>query len=81
MFIAAFFSGQALIQLYWIRQLFMLQPDGYKPIKASAAGLSNAVEAAQQQANDEAIQTAIDYAPIYAVGNICIGELAPSHRC
>ncbi|EPT03831.1 hypothetical protein FOMPIDRAFT_1115036 [Fomitopsis schrenkii] len=62
-FIAAFFSGQVVLQLAWIRKLFTLDPAGYQNINGGST----------QTAEDvEAIQTATEYAPIYALGNLCI---------
>ncbi|PCH34173.1 hypothetical protein WOLCODRAFT_94949 [Wolfiporia cocos MD-104 SS10] len=66
-FIAAFFSGQVVLQLAWIRKLFALDPSGYKPISGSAA--TSAGPTAEEA---EAINTAVKYAPIYALGNLCI---------
>lgn len=64
-FIAAFFSGQVVLQLAWIRKLFTLDPAGYQNINGGST----------QTAEDvEAIQTATEYAPIYALGNLCIGK-------
>ena len=64
-FIAAFFSGQVVLQLAWIRKLFTLDPAGYQSINGGSV----------QTAEDvEAIQTATEYAPIYALGNLCIGK-------
>ena len=59
-----------VLQLYWIRQLFVLKPKhaGYQPIQGT--------DEREQQAADEAAAAALAYAPIYAFGNICIG--APS---
>ncbi|PSS02344.1 hypothetical protein PHLCEN_2v4037 [Hermanssonia centrifuga] len=56
-FIAAFFSGQTALQLYWIRELFLLDDSN------NTEGTTAATEAAH---------VAIAYAPIYAVGNLCI---------
>ncbi|GJF00202.1 hypothetical protein PsYK624_164820 [Phanerochaete sordida] len=70
-FIAAFFSGQMVLQLYWIRQLFALKPAGYQRIRDAGAQTSGA-DALAQQAADEAAAAAVAYAPIYALGNVCI---------
>ncbi|KAI0734425.1 hypothetical protein C8Q72DRAFT_391532 [Fomitopsis betulina] len=62
-FIAAFFSGQMVLQLAWIRKLFTLDTAGYQSVDDDST----------QTAEDvEAIQTATEYAPIYALGNLCI---------
>ncbi|KIP03630.1 hypothetical protein PHLGIDRAFT_94545 [Phlebiopsis gigantea 11061_1 CR5-6] len=66
-FIGAFFSGQMLAQLYWIRQLYKTSPLGYQPLRGVGAG-----EVAKEQAEDEAAAAAVQYAPIYAIGNLCI---------
>lgn len=71
-FIAAFFSGQVVLQLYWIRQLFALNPTGYQPIKGTGASQSETTEFGKQQAADEAASVAVSYAPVYALGNLCI---------
>ncbi|KZT72852.1 hypothetical protein DAEQUDRAFT_663287 [Daedalea quercina L-15889] len=64
-FIAAFFSGQVVLQLAWIRKLFSLDHAGYRRIDSNdTQGMT--VE------DVESIQTATEYAPIYALGNICI---------
>ncbi|KAI0694424.1 hypothetical protein BC835DRAFT_1274564 [Cytidiella melzeri] len=59
MFIAAFFTGQTLLQVYWIRQLFLLNPAGYKSVGDAGE-------------MDEAVRAAIQYTPIFALGNLCI---------
>jgi hypothetical protein len=69
MFIGAFFSGQMILQLYWIRQLFTLKPTGYQSLQKGQGH-----DAAKNQAMDEATAAAVQYAPIYALGNLCIGE-------
>ncbi|KAH9837225.1 uncharacterized protein C8Q71DRAFT_706782 [Rhodofomes roseus] len=64
-FISAFFSGQVVLQLAWIRKLFSLNPAGYEKI---GAGDTNGVTAEEVAS----VQTATEYAPIYALGNLCI---------
>ncbi|KZT02241.1 uncharacterized protein LAESUDRAFT_662326 [Laetiporus sulphureus 93-53] len=56
-FIAAFFSGQMILQLAWIRQLFKLDPT------ENSMDTSDEVESAR---------TSVAYAPVYALGNLCI---------
>ena len=63
-----------VIQLYWIRQLFALKPAGYQSIQAAGATQSERTGFGKQQAADEAAEVAIKYAPIYAIGNLCIGQ-------
>lgn len=54
-----------VLQLAWIRKLFTLDTAGYQSVDDDST----------QTAEDvEAIQTATEYAPIYALGNLCIGE-------
>ena len=68
-FIAAFFSGQVVLQLSWIRKLFENDvPEGYQPI---GTGVDNNVAAKEKQKD---WQIALSYAPVYALGNFCIGE-------
>ena len=75
-FIAAFFSGQAVLQLYWIRKLFLLDPPEYQRLSTSpAAGVSApTIEAGNKLEEEEAVRTAVEYAPIFALGNLCIGQ-------
>lgn len=76
-FIAAFFSGQVILQAYWIRQLFKLSPavEGYQRLDALASEASDVVAPGQaNQQDEEGARTALSYAPVYALGNICIGE-------
>ncbi|KAI0658316.1 hypothetical protein C8Q70DRAFT_917696 [Cubamyces menziesii] len=66
-FIAAFFSGQVVLQLSWIRKLFENDvPEGYQPI---GTGVDNNVAAKEKQKD---WQIALSYAPVYALGNFCI---------
>ncbi|TFK86326.1 hypothetical protein K466DRAFT_493007 [Polyporus arcularius HHB13444] len=54
-FIAAFFSGQVVLQLAWIRELFKRDPpNGYT------------------KDEERAWKVALDYAPVYVLGNLCI---------
>ena len=62
-----------LAQLYWIRQLFKASPPGYQPLRSASLARGDASEMAKEQAEDEAAEAAVQYAPIYAVGNLCIG--------
>ncbi|KAH9885378.1 hypothetical protein C8Q73DRAFT_740835 [Cubamyces lactineus] len=65
-FIAAFFSGQVVLQLAWIRKLFENDvPEGYQPIGSGASDV-----AAKQKQKEW--QIALSYAPVYALGNFCI---------
>jgi len=68
-FIAAFFSGQMILQLAWIRKLFKISPQGYQSIGSSPDTGDHVGLTAQ---SEEEIQSALDYAPIYALGNLCI---------
>ncbi len=72
-FIAAFFSGQTVLQLYWIRQLF-LRKQGYKQLHTAPASGASAVEADRELDEQAAVRSAVEYAPIYSIGNLCIGE-------
>ncbi|KAI8980582.1 hypothetical protein BD414DRAFT_420732 [Trametes punicea] len=66
-FIAAFFSGQVVIQLAWIRKLFQNDPPGgYQTIEPNANPEITAKE------NERAWNVALNYAPVYALGNFCI---------
>ncbi|OSD01174.1 hypothetical protein PYCCODRAFT_1445880 [Trametes coccinea BRFM310] len=70
-FIAAFFSGQVVLQLAWIRKLFQQDPPGgYQPIGASG----NPEIAAKE--DERAWKVALSYAPVYALGNFCIAVAA-----
>jgi len=64
-FIAAFFSGQVVLQLAWIRKLFSIDPSGYQNIGRDSADGVTAEEV-------ESVQTATEYATVYALGNLCI---------
>ncbi|KIJ09943.1 hypothetical protein PAXINDRAFT_119725, partial [Paxillus involutus ATCC 200175] len=55
-FIAAFFAMQVVLQLYWIKNLFIV----------------NSVTLAQPEYTNEPEPTQVAYAPIYALGNLCI---------
>ncbi|TBU41747.1 hypothetical protein BD309DRAFT_867707 [Dichomitus squalens] len=57
-FIAAFFSGQVVLQLAWIRQIFANDPpNGYQAIAQDPSSTGEAQD---------------DYVPVYAIGNFCI---------
>ncbi|KAH9923143.1 uncharacterized protein BXZ73DRAFT_51034 [Epithele typhae] len=66
-FIAAFFTGQVVLQLAWIRKLFTSEPPasyptlGYQTIRAGVD---------TEEARSWAV--ALSYAPVYALGNLCI---------
>ncbi|KAI0652724.1 hypothetical protein C8Q79DRAFT_1061887 [Trametes meyenii] len=65
--IAAFFSGQVVLQLAWIRKLFEHEPSGeYQPIGAAL----NADVTAKER--ERGWKVALSYAPVYALGNFCI---------
>lgn len=70
MFIAAFFSGQMILQVTWIRKLFLLKPTGYKPLLKAGKNTTDDVNHIEEQA---ALDTTLKYVPIYALGNLCIG--------
>ncbi|CDO77275.1 hypothetical protein BN946_scf184753.g25 [Trametes cinnabarina] len=66
-FIAAFFSGQVVLQLAWIRKLYQRDPPGgYQTID----GVGNPEVAAKE--DERAWKVALSYAPVYALGNFCI---------
>jgi len=74
-FIAAFFSGQAALQAYWIRQLFKLGPDGYQRIDTAPPAASDSLTGTKNvtaKEDEKAVQTTLNYAPVYAIGNLCI---------
>ncbi len=80
MFIGAFFSGQTILQIYWIRQLFMIR-NGYQTINSAGlkkTGVATA-ETEHALAEEEAVRAATEYAPIFALGNLCIGGLLFTH--
>ena len=82
-FIAAFFSGQTILQLYWIKSLFDISPQSlpnseYERIQSSEGADSGAIKASQVSLHEKteeqaAVKTTLDYVPIYAIGNLCIG--------
>ncbi|KAI0347873.1 hypothetical protein BDW22DRAFT_1320281 [Trametopsis cervina] len=72
MFIAAFFSGQTILQAYWIRRLFLLKNTRHQTIEAVGGNRGNMEEMDRQIAADEAVTAAVEYAPIFALGNLCI---------
>ena len=72
-FIAAFFSGQVVLQLTWIRQLFRVPPvEDYDPIPNTAL-LGKSIEEQNDIDERRAWKAAVGYAPVYALGNLCIG--------
>ncbi len=79
-FIAAFFSGQVVLQLAWIRELFKRDPpNGYTkvPGNPSPPALTGQeqpmLRPAEGKDEERAWKVALDYAPVYALGNLCIG--------
>lgn len=72
-FIAAFFSGQMVLQISWIRKLFLLKPGAYKPLQVAGGNGRDAIEGDTIIEEQAAIDTALRYVPIYALGNLCIG--------
>ncbi|KAI0352267.1 hypothetical protein OH77DRAFT_1486044 [Trametes cingulata] len=65
-FIAAFFSGQVILQLAWIRKLFEQdKPGGYQAIGAGNPEV-------QAKEDERGWKVALSYAPVYALGNFCI---------
>ncbi|GBE89877.1 hypothetical protein SCP_1702030 [Sparassis crispa] len=50
-FIAAFFSGQAALQVYWIRQLFNLNGEGYRRLDVSPPNTSRALNKSMAETN------------------------------
>lgn len=80
MFIGAFFSGQTILQIYWLRQLFMIR-NGYQTINSAGLKKTGAATAETEHAlaEEEAVRAATEYAPIFALGNLCIGELPFTH--
>ena len=72
-FIAAFFSGQVVLQLTWIRQLFLAPPaEDYDPIPNTAIS-GKSIEEQIDIDERRAWKAAVGYAPVYALGNLCIG--------
>ncbi|KAL6307783.1 hypothetical protein BKA93DRAFT_726829 [Sparassis latifolia] len=71
-FIAAFFSGQVALQVYWIRQLFNLNGEGYRRLDVPPPNTSRPLNKSMAEINEEAVKTALDYVPVYALGNLCI---------
>ncbi|KAI0756116.1 hypothetical protein C8Q80DRAFT_1092197 [Daedaleopsis nitida] len=78
MFIAAFFSGQVVLQLAWIRKLFKGDPpNGYQTIsgKPPSRGVGqeqSIVQPLNEKQEERAWKAALAYAPVYALGNFCI---------
>lgn len=66
-----------MLQLYWIRKLFTLDPEGYQALASSPAA-AQTTSPDKDLSSQEAVQTAIEYAPIYALGNLCIGTIFSS---
>ncbi|KAI0937294.1 hypothetical protein AcV5_005235 [Taiwanofungus camphoratus] len=69
-FIAAFFSGQVVLQLVWIRKLFRIGPDGYSSIDSSAP--TQALNGNAEGIPNDDEKTALSYVLIYALGNLCV---------
>ncbi|KAI0778913.1 hypothetical protein BD413DRAFT_466092 [Trametes elegans] len=64
-FIAAFFSGQVMVQLAWIKQLFQNDPPGgYQAI--------GGIPEVTTKESERGWKVALSYAPVYALGNFCI---------
>ena len=83
-FIAAFFSGQVVLQLAWIRKLFVDDPpNGYQAIAQNAPSAASHEGSAMQPVSDKederAWKVALSYALVYAIGNLCIGASYPFH--
>ncbi|KAI0070329.1 hypothetical protein K474DRAFT_1693846 [Panus rudis PR-1116 ss-1] len=70
-FIAAFFSGQTVLQAVWIRQIFALKPGEYQRLtdNANKGANANSDKSIEEQA---AIKATLEYVPIFALGNLCI---------
>ncbi|KAF8844138.1 hypothetical protein BDN67DRAFT_895407 [Paxillus ammoniavirescens] len=77
-FIAAFFAMQLVLQLYWIKNLFTVTSDHpspkYEHPVSHPGGISEADLATltQPESTNEPEPAQIAYAPIYALGNLCI---------
>ncbi|RDX46733.1 hypothetical protein OH76DRAFT_1355370 [Lentinus brumalis] len=78
-FIAAFFSGQVVLQLAWIRELFKHDPpNGYEKIPGTPSPPTLTgpeqpmLPPAEGKDEKRAWKVALDYAPVYALGNLCI---------
>ncbi|TBU54400.1 hypothetical protein BD310DRAFT_886286 [Dichomitus squalens] len=77
-FIAAFFSGQVVLQLVWIRQIFANDPpNGYQAIARNPSSTGEAHDESPMQPTadkeeERAWKVALSYAPVYAIGNFCI---------
>ncbi|KAH7916923.1 hypothetical protein BV22DRAFT_1027227 [Leucogyrophana mollusca] len=77
-FIAAFFSLQILLQLYWIRKLFVAssanESPKYEHRVTLPGGISETDPAtlAPSENPNEPEPAQMAYGPIYALGNICI---------
>ena len=62
-----------VLQSYWIKQLWSFGRGGYTRIEDAGAQNSGDNDLDRENAADEAVQAATQYAPIYALGNLCIG--------
>lgn len=65
-----------MLQLVWIRKLFHIGPDGYRGIDNSAP--TQALNGNAEGIPNDDEKTALSYVPIYALGNLCVGEQWPS---
>ncbi|KZP27644.1 hypothetical protein FIBSPDRAFT_853507 [Athelia psychrophila] len=71
-FIAAFFSFQALFQLYWIAGLFKAKSASPSPKYEHRVTLGSEVPGVNAYAEGEPEPAQMAYVPIYALGNLCI---------
>lgn len=70
-----------IAQGYWIWQLWNVKPEGYERIDGSK-GLNGGPDNANKlAAADQAVSVAVKYAPVYALGNLCIGVSCGSSLC
>ncbi|KAI0789418.1 hypothetical protein C8Q75DRAFT_718294 [Abortiporus biennis] len=73
-FIAAFFSGQTILHVYWMKSLFQIPSESVEEAKGygSINEFGGGAESEEKMEEKQAIRTTLDYVPIFAVGNLCI---------
>ncbi|KAF7792511.1 hypothetical protein EIP86_003552 [Pleurotus ostreatoroseus] len=67
-------ADATVLQAYWIKQLFSIGHEKYTLLDSDHNPRNNGENVDKEIAEEEAAQVAIQYAPIYALGNLCIAK-------
>lgn len=73
-FIGAFFFPQQICQLIWLYKLWKGTGQGAVDKKRGDDNVTKAQKEIAGATSEEDLQQMVDYTPIYALGNICIGS-------